>query len=89
MKNSITQDKASKEGTRFIKAIETWRICHIASTYHDDDACRMFRPPIHGSFNVCFFVQFDNLDRWVVRIPLPSRVPWADEKTDAELATMR
>lgn len=91
MRNAIIKDRADKERQRFIDSIDTEAICRLASSYHGGDPCNTFKPHKRGSFNVCYFVQFDTSppERWVVRIPLPARIAWIDEKVEAELATMR
>ncbi|KAH8661725.1 hypothetical protein BGZ61DRAFT_368626 [Ilyonectria robusta] len=91
MRNAIIKDKADKERQRFIDFIDTDAICRLASSYHAGLPCKTFGSPKHGSFNVCVFVEFDTSppERWAVRIPLPARAAWIDEKIETELATMR
>lgn len=92
MRNAIIKDKADKERQRFVESIDTDAICRLASSYHAGVPCKTFGSPKHGSFNVCVFVEFDSCsppERWAVRIPLPARTAWIDEKIEAELATMR
>lgn len=55
-----------------------------------------FWPSERSSFNVCWFVEFEPLSgpkekptRWVVRIPVPSRVPLPDELVKVEVATLK
>lgn len=93
------QDKMMRERERFVNSIDPEAVCRLASSYHNGENCKVFRPPKHGSFNVCWFVEFDlpavskdpqvKPDRWVVRIPISARVPWVDEKIEVEVATMR
>ena len=101
MRDPFVQEKMHQERQRFVSSIDPEAVCQLASSYHNGDSCSLFRPFIHGSFNVCFFVEFQqpndsNLndsapkpDRWVVRIPISARIPWVDEKLEAEIATMR
>ncbi|KAK1765089.1 hypothetical protein QBC33DRAFT_594069 [Phialemonium atrogriseum] len=94
MRNRIVDEKITREREEFIGSIERQAICDLASSYHDSVGCKVFRTT-HGSFNVCFFVEFNPVspggkpDRWVIRIPFPGRVPWIDEKIDSEVATMK
>lgn len=94
MRNRIVEEKIIREREAFIQSIDRRTICDLASSYHDDARCRVFKTT-HGSFNICFFVEFDSVspqgkpDRWVIRIPFPGRVPWIDEKIDSEVATMK
>ncbi|KIH87662.1 hypothetical protein SPBR_05426 [Sporothrix brasiliensis 5110] len=56
----------------------------------DPDApCRVFRPHVRGSFNVCYFVEFDDGARWVVRFPIVSNVDNVWDKLQSEVATVR
>ncbi|GAB0132414.1 hypothetical protein EsDP_00000852 [Epichloe bromicola] len=95
MRDLIVEAKAEAALQRFITSIDESEILKLASSYHDNDPCQMFQPIKHGSFNVCFFVQFATPssegvpDRWVVRIPIPDQIPWIDEKIDVEIATMK
>jgi len=88
MRDYIVEDKAHKARARFIDSIDPETILRLASSYHNGDPCETFRPPEHGSYNVCFFVEFADA-RWVVRLPIPDRVPWIDEKLEVEIATMK
>ncbi|KAI8648046.1 APH domain-containing protein [Fusarium sp. Ph1] len=91
MRNAILKDKAEKARQRFIESIDAEVICRLASSYHNGLSCKTFDTPKHGSFNVCVFVEFDTSppERWVVRIPLPTRAVWIDERIETQLATMR
>ena len=91
MRNAILKDKADKARQRFIDSIDSEAICRLASSYHVGLPCKPFGSPKHGSFNVCVFVEFDTSppERWAVRIPLPARAVWIDEKIEIELATMK
>ncbi|KJK82709.1 hypothetical protein H634G_01846 [Metarhizium anisopliae BRIP 53293] len=95
MRDLILDAKAQEAPQRFIASIDQSEILKLASSYHDNEPCQVFQPVKHGSFNVCFFVQFatpssDGVpDRWVVRLPIREEVPWIDEKMDVEIATMK
>ncbi|KAJ4307774.1 hypothetical protein N0V84_012507 [Fusarium piperis] len=76
MRDAILKDKADKERERFINSFEPEEICQLASSYHGGDPCRIFKDRSRGSFNICFFVEFEATaptERWVIRIPIPSR----------------
>ncbi|KAH7118318.1 kinase-like domain-containing protein [Dactylonectria macrodidyma] len=91
MRNAILKDKAEKDRQRFIDSLDTEAICRLASSYHGGIPCTTFASPKHGSFNVCIFVEFETNppERWAVRMPLPARAAWIDERIETELATMR
>lgn len=91
MRNAILKDKAEKDRQRFIDSLDTEAICRLASSYHGGIPCTTFGSPKHGSFNVCIFVKFEtnSPERWAVRMPLPARAAWIDERIETELATMR
>ncbi|EEU47542.1 uncharacterized protein NECHADRAFT_78074 [Fusarium vanettenii 77-13-4] len=95
MRDRIIDDQIRREREIFIRLLKEEKgeaICTLASSYHDGAPCHIFAVT-HGSFNICFMIQFNDplttpADRWVVRIPFPGRVPWIDEKIDSEIATM-
>ena len=82
--------RQAREG--FIKSINTDRIVQLASLYHNNDDCIIFKIT-HGAFNVCYCIKFTpaigDQDRWVVRIPIPCRAHWVEEKLEVEVATMK
>ncbi|KPM42256.1 hypothetical protein AK830_g4293 [Neonectria ditissima] len=94
MRDMIVDAQAHEARSRFIESIDQNDILKLASSYHSNKPSQIFRPVKHGSFNVCFFVEFPNQDtldapdRWVVRLPIPDRVLWVNEKIDVEIATM-
>lgn len=94
MRNRIVRENIVFEREEFIRSIKREAICELASSYHGGVGCEVFKTE-HGSFNVCFFVKFEPVtpgkkpDKWVVRIPIPGRVPWIDEKINSEVATMK
>ncbi|KIH90768.1 hypothetical protein SPBR_01156 [Sporothrix brasiliensis 5110] len=88
MRDRILKDKSEKAQKVFIDSIDTQAVLSLASSYHNDEPCQVFRAPANGSFNVCFFVAFAQ-DKWVVRFPIPGNVPWIDEKIEVEVATMK
>ncbi|EPE10441.1 phosphotransferase enzyme family protein [Ophiostoma piceae UAMH 11346] len=42
----------------FIEAIDPDTVCRLASLHNGGKPCRIFKEKAHGSFNVCFFVEF-------------------------------
>ncbi|KAH6973808.1 hypothetical protein BKA56DRAFT_645862 [Ilyonectria sp. MPI-CAGE-AT-0026] len=91
MRNCILKDKAKKNRQRFIDSLDTEAICRLALSYRGGIPCTTFGSPKHGSFNVCVFVEFEisPSKRWAVRMPIPTRAAWIDEKIETELATMK
>ncbi|KAM5380828.1 hypothetical protein ACJZ2D_003352 [Fusarium nematophilum] len=91
MRNVILRDKVEKAHQSFIDSIDNEAICRLASSYRNGTPCKTFDNPKHGSFNFCVFIEFDTSppERWVVRIPLPARAVWIDERIETQLATMR
>lgn len=78
--------KAAAEA--FIQALQTSAVEALASRYNKNEACKVFRR-LHGSFNVCYFVEFEDGTRWTIRIPITPRLhkPW--EKVQSEVATLK
>ena len=73
----------------FIEAIDPDDVYQLASQHRSSQACRPFREPANGSYNVCYFVQFDDGVQWVVRIPLASCIVSVWDKVRSEVATVR
>ena len=94
MRDFIIQDQTQKSRERFIASIDQENVRRLASSHQANDDCKIFGSR-NGGFNVCFFLEFvsvpesDQVDRWVVRIPIPSRVHWVEEKLEVEIATMK
>lgn len=65
------------------------RILAWVSTFHDGMPCRKFAPYDRGGFNFCIPVEFDNGDRWMVRLPRSGKCHHADDKVLREVATMQ
>lgn len=85
-------DRIEEERDRRAESLEDNEICRLASSFHRGEPRTVFQPRKRGSFDICFFVEFESPpERWVVRIPIPATLPKAmlDEKTEIELATMR
>ncbi|OAR03119.1 hypothetical protein LLEC1_06176 [Akanthomyces lecanii] len=80
--------KALKEAANaFIQALQPEAIEALASHHNDGKPCKIFYR-LHGSFNVCYFVEFEDGIRWTVRVPITPRLfqPW--EKLQSEVATL-
>jgi len=58
----------------FIASINPDAVRKLASQHDSSKTCRMFRDPVNGSYNVCYFVEFEDGTKWVVRIPLEPSV---------------
>ncbi|OAA61671.1 Protein kinase-like domain protein [Niveomyces insectorum RCEF 264] len=55
----ITAEQQDERREAFINSIDTDAVCRLASRHNHGRPCRIFRPRARGSFNVCFFVEFD------------------------------
>lgn len=58
LKDRIVQSRVHRERDQFIAAIHEDDICRLASSHHNGDPCKFFKPPSRGSYNICYFVQF-------------------------------
>ncbi len=72
----------------FIQALQPEAIEALASHHNDGKPCKLLYR-LFGSFNVCYFVEFDDGIRWTIRIPIMPRLfqPW--EKVQSEVATLK
>jgi hypothetical protein len=73
-----------RDRDHFISSIRDDEVCRLASAHHHSDACEFFEPPVRGSYNICYFVQFHQGDKWVVRVPLAPA-----DKLESEVAVMQ
>ncbi|KAK3379043.1 kinase-like domain-containing protein [Lasiosphaeria ovina] len=73
----------------FIDSIDLNAVCSLASLHNSSKNCRMFRDAASGSYNVCYFVEFDDGTQWVVRIPLEPCISNVWDKVQSEVATIR
>ncbi|ATY63242.1 kinase-like domain [Cordyceps militaris] len=83
--------KSERDAQRqaYIEAIQVENVLKLASSRNEGRDCIEFRKREHGSFNVCFFVEFPfDGTKWVVRFPICPVLhePW--RKLQAEIATM-
>ncbi|KAI0102172.1 phosphotransferase enzyme family protein [Nemania sp. FL0031] len=90
LRDCVNKVKIHKARDAFIASIDEEEVCNLASSYHKYGGhCQPFQPPARGSYNICFFVQFDDGEKWVVRIPLlPCLALGAKSKLESEVATM-
>ncbi|KAI0534965.1 phosphotransferase enzyme family protein [Xylaria digitata] len=53
--------------------------------------CQLEEKALHGSYNLCRIVVFDNGEKWIIRLPLLGRTSQAhrDEKVAGEVATLK
>jgi hypothetical protein len=83
-------DEQCEEGLQaFIASIDINDVCKLASHHNSCKACRVFREHAHGSYNVCYFVEFEDGTKWVVRIPLAPCISNVWDKIQSEVATIR
>ncbi|KAF5017837.1 hypothetical protein F66182_10208 [Fusarium sp. NRRL 66182] len=86
---AITDNQYHKLRRAFIESLDLDAICSLASQYNDGKPCHVLKKD-SGSFNVCFFVEFDQGGpKWVVRVPIEPALdnPW--DKLLSEVATIQ
>lgn len=94
-RNGVVQARVHRDRDRFIASISEDEVCRLASLYHAGDTCTFFAPPVRGSYNICYLVQFHSIigngggEKWVVRIPLSPCLAFGDSKLESEIATMQ
>ncbi|KAI8943968.1 phosphotransferase enzyme family protein [Xylaria longipes] len=89
LRDLIAKTRIHKERDAFVATIGERQVCNLASSYRRGDRCHSFKEPVRGSYNICFFVEFDDGEKWVVRIPLaPCLAFGAKSKLESEIATM-
>jgi len=84
-----TAEQIEEDLKTFIDSIDPDAVCRLASQHNSSKACRIFREPANGSYNVCYFVEFEDGTQWVVRIPLVPSVSNVWDKVQSEVATVR
>lgn len=85
----LTPEQLDSQTDEFVKAIDLEAIRALASSYNNGSPCHVDETATaRGSYNVCFFVKFDN-QTWLVRVPIEPVVhdPWG--KLQSEVCTMR
>ncbi|KAL5583750.1 hypothetical protein FOVSG1_015101 [Fusarium oxysporum f. sp. vasinfectum] len=101
LQDKIAERQIRHARSQFIDSINPEDVRRLAASYHPSQSNgEFFQEPIHGSYNICYFIQFPSLsgssssprlwDKWVVRIPLAPCLPFgADQKLECEIATMK
>ncbi|KAH6628108.1 kinase-like domain-containing protein [Chaetomium tenue] len=86
----MTEDQYKRLRKNFIESLDSTAICDLASKHNDEGkACRVVTKT-SGSFNVCFFVEFDGEGpKWVVRVPIEPAFEDAWAKLQSEVATIQ
>jgi len=86
---AVTDDQYNKIRKAFIESLDPDAVCALASKHNNSKSCQVVKKA-SGSFNVCFFVEFD-LDgsKWIVRVPIEPALddPW--DKLLSEVTTMQ
>ena len=73
----------------FINSIDKTAVCDLASKHNGGRPCRVIDQR-NGSFNICFFVLFEDKNvTWVLRIPIGPVTTNAWAKIASEVATTR
>lgn len=86
----LVQTRVHRARDEFIASINQEQVCNLASLYRNGDNCHPFADPTRGSYNVCYFVQFEDGERWVVRVPLEPCLAFGGKyKLESEIATMQ
>lgn len=85
----LTAGQIEQDLKAFIDSIDPNDVCKLASLHNSSKTCRMFRDPASGSYNVCYFVDFEDSTKWVVRIPMESGISNVWDKVQSEVATVR
>lgn len=84
---ALTDDEVAKASDNFVKSLLPEKVKALASRYNGGRSCDI-TGQARGSYNVCFFVKFDDEEEWVVRIPIEPALynPW--ETLLSEVATI-
>ncbi|KAK0631593.1 phosphotransferase enzyme family protein [Immersiella caudata] len=90
LKDRVVQSQVHHERDRFIASIPEHQVLALASSYRNTAPCSFFDKPNRGSYNICYFVQFSDGVKWVVRVPLtPCLAFGGGRKLESEVAAMR
>jgi hypothetical protein len=90
LKDQLVQSRIRRERDQFIASIPEHQVLALASSYRDAKPCDFFDKPTRGSYNICYFVQFCDDLKWVIRVPLaPCLAFGAMRKLESEIATMQ
>lgn len=58
LNDRLVQSRVHQERDSFIASIRENDVLHLASSYHNGDPCYFFKPPVRGSYNICYFIEF-------------------------------
>ncbi len=84
-----TDDQIHHEKRSFIDSLDLDAICALASSHNDGKSCRVVNKD-RGSFNACFFVEFDHDgSMWTIRVPIEVSLENTWEKLLNEVATIQ
>ncbi|KAK3358655.1 phosphotransferase enzyme family protein [Lasiosphaeria ovina] len=90
LKDRIVQSRVHRERDQFIASIPEHQVLTLASSYRNAAPCDFFDKPKRGSYNICYFVQFPDGVKWVVRVPLaPCLAFGGRRKLESEVAAMQ
>ncbi|KAF4969262.1 hypothetical protein FZEAL_10262 [Fusarium zealandicum] len=84
----LTPEQRDNKKQAFISSIDKDAVCALASRHNSLKPCSIVRSA-SGSFNACFFVEFDDNTQWVVRIPIEPVIYNVWAKLLSEVATMQ
>lgn len=85
----LTEQQVEDSIQAFIDSIDKTAVCDLASKHKGGSPCRIVDQR-NGSFNICFFVLFDDGNvTWVLRIPIVPVTSSAWAKVVSEVATTR
>ncbi|KPM42267.1 hypothetical protein AK830_g4251 [Neonectria ditissima] len=88
--DKLVQTQVHDERNSFLKSVSKEDVLRLVSSRRQGRNCDYFRDPKRGSYNVCYFVRFDDGERWVLRIPItPCLASGARRKLEREVATMQ
>ncbi|POR37843.1 Uncharacterized protein TPAR_01976 [Tolypocladium paradoxum] len=86
---AATDDQYNQVRKTFIESLDSDAVCALASRFNDGKPCQVVNKD-SGSFNVCFFVEFDQGGpKWIVRVPIEPALdnPW--DKLLSEVTTIQ
>lgn len=90
LRDRVAQFRVHHERDKFIASIDEDLVCQLASSYRNGDTCHHFQKPVRGSYNICYFVAFDDKESWVVRVPLEPCLAFGGRyKLESEIAPMQ
>ncbi|KAJ4321998.1 hypothetical protein N0V84_005045 [Fusarium piperis] len=88
--DKLIQAQVHRKRDRFLASISKKRVLGLVSSRRQDRRCDYFKDPKRGSYNICYFVEFEDGERWVLRVPIaPCLAFGARRKLESEVATMQ